>query len=210
MGVDCCEPIPSTPTTTPAPSPTTASTCAVGYWGTSNMSTCQACPENSTSLAGSIGYEYCYCINGVGQWGDTIFDEYREVWEHVLVCPPPFECVAGKYSSAVGASAASTCIACAAGTYSETVGASSNRTCIDCAAGTYSSEGDSTCTDCAAGKYSNATGKSACQRCGVGKYILGSSAMVASSAMSRTRTMSTARWLRPHSIRRIIIVRIGG
>jgi hypothetical protein len=147
------------------------------------MSTCQACPENSTAPAGSIGYESCDCIYGAGNWGNEIFDEDRGVYYHELVCPPPVECVAGKYSSAVGAYAASTCVTCAAGTYSETVGASSNSTCIDCAAGTYSSGGDSTCTDCAAGTYSNATGVSACQWCGVGKYNRGSSAMVASPAM---------------------------
>ena len=57
----------------------------------------------------------------------------------------------------------SNCTNCVAGKYSTTVGASQASTCMDCVAGKYSNAtGVSTCMDCVAGTYSNATGVSAC------------------------------------------------
>ena len=60
-----------------------------------------------------------------------------------------FDCEAGKYSAAVGATAVDTCSDCGAGKFS-LAGAS---VCTNCGAGTYSAAGASICTICAAGTY---------------------------------------------------------
>jgi hypothetical protein len=94
------------------------------------------------------------------------------------------DCIAGKYSATVGATASSTCLTCAAGTYSATAGASSASTCLACPAGKYyGATGASSCLDCIAGKYSAAEGATAfrmCLDCAAGKY---SGALGASSCL---------------------------
>jgi hypothetical protein len=81
-------------------------------------------------------------------------------------------CIAGRYSSAVGDIAA--CTACIAGTYSTGVGMTSVNTCVNCVAGTYSATSAlSTCTNCVAGTYGTGVGvtlASSCIRCQAGSY----------------------------------------
>jgi hypothetical protein len=100
---------------------------------------------------------------------------------HTNVCT---SCGAGKYSTTVGATVASTCISCGIGEYSATVGATN---CINCIAGKYtSSTGRSFCTDCIAGTYSTTVGStvaSTCISCGVSKYSTTVGATVASTCI---------------------------
>jgi hypothetical protein len=84
------------------------------------------------------------------------------------------DCVAGKYSAATGAAAESSCSACAAGKYSAATGAAAESSCSACTAGKYSSAiGSLSCIDCVAGKYSTAVAAASiftCAYCGAGKY----------------------------------------
>ena len=62
------------------------------------------------------------------------------------------QCMAGKYSSSVGAAAASTCIDCVAGKYVDVAGSDAAADCIDCVAGKYV-EADDSCDALGIGFY---------------------------------------------------------
>jgi hypothetical protein len=83
---------------------------------------------------------------------------------------PCTSCLAGTWSTNVGAENVSTCINCTVGMYSTT----SAETCTFCAAGTYAaSTASPICTGCQAGKYSTTTGATSsttCLSCAVGTY----------------------------------------
>ncbi len=133
---------------------TTEITALHNHMTSSKTSTgCSACPAGKTSGAGA-GQSCEACPLGTyADAGSTCED-----------------CVAGKYSSATGASSSDVCIDCVAGKYS-IAGAA---TCTTCVAGKYNgARGAATCEDCVAGKYSSATGASSsdvCIDCVAGKY----------------------------------------
>jgi len=80
------------------------------------------------------------------------------------------DCVAGKFSTAVGALAVATCSSCHAGKYKAEAGATA---CDNCAAGKYkANEGvNLACDICEAGKYKATSGvNTACDNCVAGKY----------------------------------------
>ena len=97
------------------------------------------------------------------------------------------DCIAGKFSAAIGATSASTCVDCTAGKFYSS-GAPSESTCKDCppastttvgpraaAVGKYSAiaNSTSTCTACPAGKYSGSLGVASsalCFDCAPGRY----------------------------------------
>ena len=81
---------------------------------------------------------------------------------------PPL-CEAGKYSAG---STSTVCIDCVAGKFSTAVGALAVATCSSCHAGKYKAEAGATaCDNCAAGKYKANEGVNlACDICEAGKY----------------------------------------
>ena len=129
------------------------------------ISTCQSCPANSVSPAGSKEQADCKC--GAGSAGSA------------GSCTT---CVAGKYKIASGDGA---CMLCLADQYSTAVGAISN-TCQPCPANSVSPAGSNeqtdckcgagstgsagSCTACVAGKYKIASGDGACMHCLAGQY----------------------------------------
>ena len=80
-----------------------------------------------------------------------------------------------KFSLSAGAS---TCTDCLAGTFSTAMGASSKATCDECLAGKFSAENGTTqCEDCVAGKHSTLFGSSSnssCTDCDAGKFAAAS------------------------------------
>ena len=85
------------------------------------------------------------------------------------MCKP---CIAGKYSSATGATSASTCTACSgSGYYIPADGAS----CLQCSSGKYFTSVSTACQKCPAGTYNDQTGltqASQCKACGSGEYTM--------------------------------------
>jgi len=78
-------------------------------------------------------------------------------------------CVAGKHSSATGATSSGTCQACAPGKHAGAGAAS----CTDCGTGKYAGAGDGSCTNCPKGTSSSvigATSSSTCTPCSLGSY----------------------------------------
>ena len=122
--------------------------CSVGTYSTSAMATtCANCPAGTSTLYTNGQSSCILCDIGT----------YRAAGDPGVNC---FSCNAGK-SSAVGASA---CSSCAAGTY----GTNSNymsgfrNLCLPCAAGYFQSKiGQIACTACALG-YNSAAGSAAC------------------------------------------------
>jgi hypothetical protein len=95
-----------------------------------------------------------------GKWSDTYPDSSK--------C---HACVAGKYSTVVGAQSIETCLDCVAGKYSAALGASNINTCLNCEAGKYSEiEGAAVCTACEAGKFKTLPESAVCTECVRGKY----------------------------------------
>ena len=133
----------------------TCTDCKIGTYsatvGATQVSTCLACPTNSTSLLGSNVSTDCVCSAGfTGPDSET--------------CSP---CVAGKYKRLTGSEA---CTDCKPGWYSTTVGAIRISTCLFCPERSYSLSGSSTplACICIAGNTGPDGGR--CHACGVGKY----------------------------------------
>jgi len=76
------------------------------------------------------------------------------------------DCIAGKYSSGVGAQAQGSCVNCPANSVSPA--GSNEQTDCECSAGWTGSTGS--CVQCGAGKYKNVIGSSACENCITGTY----------------------------------------
>ena len=96
-------------------------------------STCTACPANTvTSATGQTAISACLCNLGFTGPGGG----------------PCVACGAGKYSTTVGASVASTCTDCGAGKYSTATGAATSDTCLSCPNNTQAMPGSDAVTDC--------------------------------------------------------------
>ena len=85
---------------------------------------------------------------------------------------PPLS-VAGKWSTASGATSEGTCQKCLAGTYVEVEGSDSASDCRACSSGTFSTvvgaTSSSSCQQCPAGKYKAVAGAGACDSCPPGE-----------------------------------------
>ena len=127
----------------------TCTDCAAGKYSSTNAigsvteDDCDPCRANSISPSGSDGAYLCICI--AGYFGITC-----------TACP------AGTYKSELGRDDA--CTNCIAGKSSTEVAATSASTCLPCESGKYSIEGNA-CTACPAGTYQNSTGASTCLSC---------------------------------------------
>ena len=92
---------------------------------------CQACKAGSTSLAGSLTDENCFCnIGYTGPNGGTV------------LCTA---CAAGKFKSVTGSAA---CTQCAGGKYNRLESGTSMSDCINCGINTYSSADTRQCIAC--------------------------------------------------------------
>jgi len=145
-----------------------------------SVATCQACPRNSTSVAGSGSIERCFCVAG-----------YRQTAAHdaCIACDPGYyyeaskryecsQCAGGRYSASVAASGIEVCQDCSAGKWSppgspscqlcpalsDSISRSSLITDCKCNAGATGADGQ-TCIACEAGTYKEAIGSAACEGC---------------------------------------------
>ena len=145
-----------------------------------SVATCQACPRNSTSVAGSGSIERCFCVAG-----------YRQTAAHdaCIACDPGYyyeatkryecsQCAGGRYSASVAASGIEVCQDCSAGKWSppgspscqlcpalsDSISRSSFITDCKCNAGATGADG-ATCISCEAGTYKEAIGSGACEGC---------------------------------------------
>lgn len=146
--------------------------CAIGTYsaavGTMDISTCNPCPANSNSPAGSTLITDCTCNKGYTGPGAT-------------QCSA---CSAGKYKDTQGAAE---CSSCPRKTYSTTVAAEASSTCLSCPANTdspvasglltkcicnagYTGPDGMTCNECPVGTYKPVNGSSPCTRCTEGTY----------------------------------------
>jgi len=132
---------------------------------------CTKCPLNSMSAQGST--QFCRCNNG---WAAEV------PGQECKQCPIGTysrdnmgshceECVAGKFSSALGSWSSTACLSCSIGKYSLKSGAGN---CVGCSAGTYTEVvGSSTCLNCMSQTYSSVVASSSrhyCLNCPVGTY----------------------------------------
>ena len=76
-------------------------------------------------------------------------------------------CFAGKYSPTSGATA---CTNCDAGKFSAAVGASAAFACTDCGPGKYAPAGSLACSKCDAGTVSSSVGSALCAKCDPGSF----------------------------------------
>ena len=89
-------------------------------------------------------------------------------------------CWAGSYASSV-----TVCTKCVAGTYSSVLGATAAGTCLNnCTVGSYTVAGSSVCTVCAAGTFSTASSVGTCTSCAAGNYSTVSGATIASTCLN--------------------------
>ncbi|NBX18659.1 MAG: hypothetical protein EBR09_14995 [Proteobacteria bacterium] len=91
------------------------------------------------------------------------------------------DCGAGKYSTATGATVASSCQSCPANSLSAT-GSDAATDCV-CSAG-FSGPDGGTCNACAAGSFKNVTGSMACTFCAVNMYSTTVAAVSAASCVA--------------------------
>lgn len=160
--------------------------------GAGDANACVACTPHAASSAGA---SFCVCVPGSyntnfvqgGQAHDTCTlcpaGTYADITSVATDTAPCKDCVAGTYSTAVGASNAGTCSRCISGKYQPLTGSSD---CISCIANTHSplqstninqclcnigfvGSADTTCAICPAGKAA-AINQIVCQICGTGKY----------------------------------------
>ena len=134
--------------------------CLLGRYTLDHGTTCIDCDPGKFSVGGSIS-SCKTCPVGF----------YASV--KAAVCQ---FCLAGTYSTTLGAGSISSCVACVAGKYSVVLGSSTSDSCQDCPVGTFNtaSGGDhiSSCKDCAVGQFSEQRGNSlACSSCVVGYFI---------------------------------------
>ena len=91
------------------------------------------------------------------------------------------DCGAGTYSTAVGSSVNSTCIACPSN--SNSPAGSSVVTNCTCNVGYSGPDGDS-CTECMSGQYKESTGSAVCTNCGAGTYSTTGGASASSTCIA--------------------------
>jgi hypothetical protein len=132
--------------------------CAVGTIIATDSHMTGACTACDNGQYAPLASSACYDCPA-GSYGSTT---------QICTCT---KCGAGKYRTAVKATASSDCTPCGIGKYSIVVGSASANNCYPCPLGTYSASatGVSICTDCAAGKYSS-WGAAVCTNCPAGKY----------------------------------------
>jgi hypothetical protein len=143
------------------------STCTIGQYRTRACTgfgdiTCQGCPSNSYSNAGSTSISQCICNPGFYGTGGSC-----------TVCPLNSNSIAGTtvlancFCNPQFYKSAGTCIAmgttCIGGTYQP----STVEYCGPCGVGTYSFNGASSCTGCGSGKFSTISGSTTCTVCSV-------------------------------------------
>jgi hypothetical protein len=177
--------------------------CGVGLYGTAeaaeSVASCERCPVNSTSVAGSGSIKQCECTRG-----------YRQTLSHdgCIQCNPGYYdnitniyecsmCAGGLYSTAEGATDVETCQPCSEGTWSEegsptcslcptnsnSPSRSTLRTHCTCNAGATGPDGE-TCELCLAGKYKTANGTVACTDCIAGKFSATTGATASSTCVN--------------------------
>ena len=136
-------------------------------WGILDAEGCDACPELSSSPAGSDAVSDCTCNAGASGTDGG----------------PCLPCAAGKYKSDTGSDA---CISCPANTNAP-AGSDAESDCIlnTCNAG-LTSDGNGGCAACAAGTYKAGSGNEACTDCGAGKYSAASGATADSTCSACT------------------------
>ena len=128
------------------------STCGVNTWSDVAYGTCQNCPGNSSSVAGSYLFG-CICAPGF-QYNRLMFP---------FTCS---QCTGGYWSPGDS----EICIACTAGSASPFLGAVSADACSTCGAGYFAPTGASTCQLCPAGTIAANAGASSCTPCQPGYY----------------------------------------
>ena len=169
-------------TTVGANTPSTCIDCAAGKYsgtkGADTPTTCIDCAAGKYSEVSGMGIIcLAYEFEPVGFYDvNTGKGCYFFSWPFDHNCKRRWKTVCARFGFG--------CKSCIAGKYSTTVGADTPTTCIDCVAGKFSTKtaapSPSTCIDCVAGRYQTQTGKTSCIRCLVGKY----STTVAASAPS--------------------------
>jgi hypothetical protein len=120
--------------------------------GATTLDTCQACPENSQSVAGSPAIASCKCNAGFsGPDGGTCL-----------------ACEAGSYKATAGSLA---CTFCEVGFYSTAEAAVSVATCVACPSDSYSVEGSARIDQCYCNPgYRQTPSHDACIQCDPGYY----------------------------------------
>ncbi len=179
-------------TSGPSGGPCTA--CMAGsYKSTTGSASCTSCPQNSNSNLGSSVVTDCVCVAGFsGASGGACTACAPGKFKNVIGDTLCAECVAGKFSAAVGATAASTCANCEAGKSS---GVSASTVCTECTAGKYKAAAgiNVACDNCEPGKYKEMSGVNlACDNCAAGKYKEMSGVNLACDNCAAGKYMATA------------------
>ena len=183
--------------------------------GSKSLASCRDCPANTNTSAGSPLVETCLCNPGYG----VTMDERCEA-----CLPGTFkssnakdscsDCPAGSFTDA-NSIASTVCSLCIAGTFSSRVGASSPDVCTACVNFSSSPEGSLACkcnegytgpsenvqqpgyycTACAPGVYKDFVGDEACSPCAIGKFadFFGATACLPCPQFSSTAGNGTSR-----------------
>jgi len=144
-----------------ASSQTRCRSCSPGSYSTGlgmiSEDQCWACPSGYYSSAlGSTACHACYpgtfqTGTGAYQCGECAAGTFMAfaAWQE----DPCMPCVAGTYSTSIGASSGETCALCDDGLFSQRAGRNSSQVCRPCPLGTVSTPNKTVCGACSAGTY---------------------------------------------------------